>query len=196
MVISDHLDMVVVELRHTWTQSRKANGDIIQDRISKTINPWKSGKFMPVTMRPWSINSYALSKVWFRCHSVDLRTADILAISRSVKSWMYADMFEKPAEMIMFRPTFYGGLGVLCPKFRALACLIRSFLETAANPTFRRNLFHEQLFRYHIMLDRSIPNSGFPPYYSPDFFNTIKNAKDDTSLNITMMKTSEWKPFW
>ena len=45
------------------------------------------------------------------------------------------------------------------------------------------------------MLDRSIPNPGFPPYYSPDFFNTIKNAKDDTSLNITMMTTSEWTTF-
>jgi hypothetical protein len=47
----------------------------------------------------------------------------------------------------------------------------------------------------YVMLDRSIPNSGFPPYHSPDFFNTIKNAKDDTSLNITMMKTSEWTTF-
>ena len=45
------------------------------------------------------------------------------------------------------------------------------------------------------MLERSIPNPGFPPYYSFDFFNTIKNAKDDTSLNITMMTTSEWTTF-
>ena len=72
MVISDHLDMVGVELRATWTQTRKANGDIIQKRISNTMNPWKAGKFMPLTMRPWSINSFALSKCWFRCHSVDL----------------------------------------------------------------------------------------------------------------------------
>ena len=109
------------------------------------------------------MNSYRLSKVWFRCHSVDLRAADILAINRNVKSWLYADMFEKPSEAVMFRPTSYGGLGVLCPKFRALACLIRSFLETAANPSFRRNLFHEQLFRFHIMLDRSIPNPSLLP---------------------------------
>ena len=104
-------------------------------------------------------------------------------------------MFEKPSEAVMFRPTSYGGLGVLCPKFRALACLIRSFLETAANPSFRRNLFHEQLFRFHIMLDRSIPNPGFPPYYPPDFFRTIRNAKDDTSINITSMTTSQWSTF-
>ena len=31
-VVSDHLYMVGVELRSTWTQIRKANGDIIQKR--------------------------------------------------------------------------------------------------------------------------------------------------------------------
>ena len=65
MIISDPLDMVGVELRHTWTQTRKVNGDLIQSRVANTINPWKAGKFMPVTMRPWSINSYGLSKAWF-----------------------------------------------------------------------------------------------------------------------------------
>ena len=110
MVISDHLDMVGVELRANWTQTRKANGDIIQKRISNTMNPWKAGKFMPLTMRPWSINSFALSKCWFRCHSVDLRAGDVAAITSSVKGWLYADMFEKPSEAVMCRPTSYGGL--------------------------------------------------------------------------------------
>ena len=52
-VLSDHLDMVGVQLRATWIQTRKANGDIIQQRVSSTINPWRAGKFMPLTMRPW-----------------------------------------------------------------------------------------------------------------------------------------------
>ena len=72
-VISDHLDMVVVQLRATWIQTRKANGDIIQQRVTNTINPWRGGKFMSLSMRPWSVDNYALSKVWFRCGSVDLR---------------------------------------------------------------------------------------------------------------------------
>ena len=38
MVISDSLEMVGVELRATWIQTRKVNGDIIQTRISNTIN--------------------------------------------------------------------------------------------------------------------------------------------------------------
>ena len=42
MVLSDSLEMVGVELRATWVQTRKVNGDIIQTRVSNTINAWKS----------------------------------------------------------------------------------------------------------------------------------------------------------
>ena len=50
-VVSDVLDMVGVQLKATWIQTKKTNGDIIQDRVTKTINAWKAGKFMPLTMR-------------------------------------------------------------------------------------------------------------------------------------------------
>ena len=33
-VISDHLDMVGVQLGATWTQTRKMNGDILQNRVA------------------------------------------------------------------------------------------------------------------------------------------------------------------
>ena len=135
-VLSDHLDMVGVQLRATWIQTRKANGDIIQQRVSSTINPWRAGKFMPLTMRPWSVNTYALSKVWFRCGSVDLREGDISAISKSFKSWLYADLFEKPSEAVMCRPVSHGGLGVNSVRYKAKATLIRTFLETSVNPKF------------------------------------------------------------
>ena len=35
--VSDHLDMVGVELKATITQTRKVNGDILQERIKNTI---------------------------------------------------------------------------------------------------------------------------------------------------------------
>ena len=83
---------------------------------------------MPLTMRPSSINSFVLSKVWFRCSSIDLRVADVIAVNSSIKSWLYGDMFQKPPEMVMCRPTSYGGLGVLSVKYIAQAALIRSFI--------------------------------------------------------------------
>ena len=124
MILSDHLDMVGVQLQATWTQTRKANCDIIQKRVSDTIKSWKSGKFMSLILRPWSLNSYAMSKIWFRCGSVDLRVVDITALNSSIKSWLYADLLEKPAEYIMCRPSSYGGLGVTSIKYKAQAILI------------------------------------------------------------------------
>ena len=184
--------MVGVELRATWTQTRKANGDKMQDKVSKTIGPWRAGKFMPLTMRPNSINSYVLSKVWFRCSSVDLRVVDIGAMNSSIKSWLYSDMFEKPSEMIMCRPTNYGGLGVHSVKYRAEACLIRTFMETAANPQFRHSLLHSHLYRYHVLGETSLPNPGFTPYYSESFFQMIKQIHDTTPLNVMTMSISQW----
>ena len=142
--------------------------------MQDTINPWRAGKFMPLTMRPWSINCYVLSKVWFKCGSVDLRVADISSISKSIKSWLYADLLEKPSESVMCRPPNHGGLGVVSTKHKSLAILIRTFLETAAIPNFRHNLFHHTLYRYHILGDTMLGNPGFPPYYSVSFFNYIK----------------------
>ena len=105
MTISDHLDMLGVELHATWTQTRKENCDIMQDRVEKTVRLWKSGKFMQLSMRSWSMNSYCLPKVWFRAHCVDLRKVDVSRIHGKVKSWIYGDQFLKPEERILFRPS-------------------------------------------------------------------------------------------
>ena len=147
---------------------------------------------MPLTMRPWSINCYVLSKVWFKCGSVDLRVADITSINKSIKSWLYADLLEKPSELVMCRPSTQGGLGVISIKHKSLAILIRTFLETAAIPNFRHNLFHSALFRYHVLGDTTLTNPGIPPYYSVRFFDYIKQVYDETPLNILTMSIGQW----
>ena len=194
-VLSDHLDMVGVQLRATWIQTRKANGDIIQQRVSSTINPWRAGKFMPLTMRPWSVNTYALSKVWFRCGSVDLREGDISAISKSFKSWLYADLFEKPSEAVMCRPVSHGGLGVNSVRYKAKATLIRTFLETSVNPKFRHSLLHTTMFKYHVLGHTTVPNPGFPPYYPPSFFDTIRKVHQESPNEVSTMSIKEWSKF-
>ena len=44
--LSDHLDFVGVELRSSFLQTRKANGDILQARIGNIVGSWKAGRFM------------------------------------------------------------------------------------------------------------------------------------------------------
>jgi hypothetical protein len=121
-----------------------------------------------------------------------LRAQDITTINSQVKSWLYQDCLEKPSELVLYRKTENGGLGLFNVKIRALALLIRTFLETSANPTFRHSLFHEILFRYHVLDEVSLPNPGFPPFYDKDFFQVIRHYHSNSPLNISRMTTKEW----
>ena len=193
MTLSDHLDMVGVTLMASWSKTRKSNGDALQLRVENTIRPWKGGKFMPVTQRGWTINSYAQSKVWFRTRCVDLRVCDIKKITSSCKSWLYQDMFAKPEEMILHRPHHYGGLGMHSIKYKALAGFINTFLQTAANPLFRQNLLHNLLFRKNVLCE-DVPGAPAtnPPYFTDEMFSIIKRVKETSPMNIIHMKEKDW----
>ena len=91
--LSDHLEMVGIELYAKWSHTRKANGDHLQKRVQDTINLWKTGKFMPLTQRSWSLNIYCFSKIWFKTHSVDLRELDFSRITSSAKSWLFKENY-------------------------------------------------------------------------------------------------------
>lgn len=139
-----------------------------------------------------SLNIYCFSKIWFRTHSVDLREGDINKITSSAKTWLYGDMLFKPDEIVLHRPTSYGGLSLLNVKMKALAGLIRTFLETACMPKFRQSLYHQLLFRYHVLFDRTIENPGYPQFYSMQFFSIIQNVHFNTSLSVASMTEKQW----
>ena len=107
---------------------------------------------------------YCLSKVWFKTHSVDLREMDYKSITSTIKSWIYADMLLKPEDLVLHRRVSEGGLGLHHVKIKAQAGLIRSFLETACMPQYKASLFHQLLFRYHILDEKSVGDPGFPPF--------------------------------
>ena len=151
MKLCDSLSMVGVELCASWQKTRKMNNDILQDTVKNCIGSWKSGKQLPLVSRPFSINTYCLSKVWFHTSSVDLRAGDITTINSQIKSYTYQDMYKKPSEVMLFRPVEQGGLGLHHVECKALANLVSTFLQTAANPSFQQSLFHSWLYRYHVL---------------------------------------------
>ena len=190
--LSDSLSMVGVDLMASWQQTRKLNNDELLRRVKSTIGAWESGKFLSLVCRPFSLNTYCLSKVWFRTHSVDLREGDISAISGACKSWLYQDMFEKPGELLLYRPVEEGGLGLHHVKSKALAGLIVTFLQTAANPLFQQSLYHNLLYRRHCLDDATAPDLVPPPYYSRNFFGIIKEVIESTPLNPVHMTVKQW----
>ena len=192
MSLSDHLEMLGVELRATWAKTRKANGDACQTRVVNTTRQWKAGKFMHMTLRSWSLNQYCLPKIWFKSHCVDMRVQDVSKITSLVKGWLYQDQLIKPEEMIMYRESSLGGLGIHSVQHKAQAGLIRSFMETANNPNFMTSLYHSVLFRYHVLGETSLPNPGLPSFYSQDFFTKIRKVHQETPLNVSLMTEKQW----
>ena len=57
---------------------------------------------------------------------------------------------------------------------------------------FRHILFHEVLFRFHVLGEISLPEPSLPPYYDKEFFNTIKHYHETSPLNIAVMTTKQW----
>ena len=86
-----------------------------------------------------------------------------------------------------------GGLGLHNVKYKALASLIRTFLETSVHPSFQHSLLHTLLYRVYVLEDASLyMPPTLPPYLSASFFKTIRNAKENTPLNVTTMTTAQW----
>ena len=147
---------------------------------------------MPLSQRAFSANCYGLSKVWFKCSVVNLRVQDLTTITSQIEFWLYQDLLLKPAELVLYRGTEVGGLGLMNVRIRSMALLIRCFLETSTNPNFRHSLFHEHLFRYHVLKEHCLPDPGFTPYYDREFFDLLQHYKSSIDLNISTMSLKQW----
>ena len=191
--LSDHLDFLGVTLMATYSSTRRANGEILKERVRNTIGPWKGGRFMPMNLRAHSVNCFAYSKLYYRCNVIDPRVEDVKYFTSQAKSFIYADMLEKPQEEALYRGVMEGGLGLFNIRQRALAALIFTFIQTAIDPKFRRNYYHETLFR-HCVLGESLPRPPIPPYFMGEFFPTLRSLREnegDLSV-ITFRKIYEF----
>ena len=162
-------------------------------RVQKTVGSWRSGKFNPLVSRSYSLNSYCLSKLWFRTSSLDLRVSDVTFLHTKCKSYVYQDLLQKPSELVLFRPREQGGLGLHNIDCKARAHLIATFLQTAANPRFISSQFHSALYKYHVLGEQEgVPSPGLPPYYNKVFFNTIRKVHEKSPLNPVQMSVGQW----
>ena len=177
--LSDHLDFLGVTLMATPAATRKSNGDHLQDRVRKTIGPWRAGRFMSLNLRPHSVNCYALSKLLYRFNIIDPRVSDINFFTSQVKSYIYADLLEKPEERILYREIKDGGLGLYHIQCRATAALISTFLQTAVNPTFQRNHYHNALYRQKVLGESFLPTPPTPTFFRGEFFPILREMKRD-----------------
>ena len=109
--LTDHLDYLGVKFYAKYATTRKENGEILKKKVKDQIGSWKAGKFLPLTSRPWSINSYCLSKLWYRTACLDLIISDSTAITSSIKGWLYQDLLEKRQDIMVYRQPSMVALG-------------------------------------------------------------------------------------
>ena len=147
---------------------------------------------MPLTQRSFSLNSFCLSKIWFRTASVNLREKDCQQINSQVKAWLFSDQLELPEQHVLYRPRNKGGLNLIHVKYKAISELIRSFLETAVNKDFILNALHTALFRWNILHQHDIPNLGNHPFISEEVFSLIREVKVEGLLDVAKMKSGDW----
>ena len=174
--LSDHLDMLGVKLKASYCKIRKVNCDEIREKFANLIGGWRGGRYMSLSQRPLSINSYALPIIWYKCHSIELREGDFAKLTSTAKSWLFADCLEKPEELVTFKSRDEGGLGLHHIRSKSLAILIKSFLETAVGSKFIHNNYHHTLFNWHVLFQTESFDPGRPPYYSNTFFATIREV--------------------
>ena len=170
MKLTDTLDMVGVQLCASWARTRQKNGSQLQEKVSLIAGSWRTGKFMPLISRPFSANCYIFNKIWYKCHTVNLREGDYNAVNSSVKKWLYSDLLIKPEVCVLYRDHKEGGLGMNNVRNKSRACFTRTFLELAANPAYNQSLFLSSLFRYYVLKD-AIPPPRLPPYFSQKHWN-------------------------
>ena len=192
VALSPHLDMVGVKLCADYRDSRALNGEDLQQKIQRVIGPWKGGKFMPMSQRSHSLNTYCLSKIWFKCPSIELRVTDLTKISTLIKSWLFQDQLIKPEDHVLYRSRTQGGLNLTNIKVKAQSLLIKTFLETALSDKFQKNLFHEAIFRWYILKERDLVKPKLPPYYSGEMMDIIASVKEEGILNIKTMSVQVW----
>ena len=102
---------------------------------------------------------------------------------------VYAGLLEKPEEITLHREVKGGGLGLLHIESRAKAALITTFLQTAINSNFKRNFFHNTIFRQYV-LDEQLNAPKIPLNLSGDFFPTIRKlASSSSKIELSTIKS-------
>ena len=86
---------------------------------------------------------------------------------------------KKTNQHVLHREIKDGGLGLICISSRAKAALIPTFFQTAINPNFIRNSYHNLLYRHFVLEEQTLPMIS-PPYFRGDFFATIGKIKGST----------------
>ena len=193
MALVDQINMLGVKLGRNISKTRAINGDELTKKVQTTIGSYKAGRFSPLVCRPFTANSYVLSKISYRAAVVNLRLADLNKIQSLVKQWVTQNLLLKPPEILLYREVEEGGLGLINTAARCTANLLKNFVEQAHPLSRFPNVYLNSLYRSYATEELVPPVIKRPSFYSAEFFQLIKEAIVDSNDNILEITTRGWQ---
>ena len=192
MSIVDQLNFLGVYLTRSPTKTRTANGDSLVARIKSTIGGYQAGRHSPLVCRPYTLNTYILSKVTYKASVINLRAQDYHAIGAAAKRWACQHLLLKPPEILLYRKAEDGGLGLIQIEARCQAYLIKNFVDQGHSHSKFPNLYLNALYRKFVLHELLPGALKRPSFYSLDLFQTIEEAVSDEPGGILGLTTKQW----
>ena len=193
MGVVDELRFLGVRLARNSAMSRTLNGDELTKRVQDTIRSYKAGRHSPLICRPFTANTYIMSKVSYRSAVLNLRIQDTNKIQAAVKQWISQNLLLKPPEVLLFREVENGGLGLVNTSARCTANLLKTFVEQCHPQSKFPSLYLNSLYRCYVTEELEPSTVKRPPYYTEEFFQLIKEAREDSNDNILSISTRGWQ---
>ena len=75
-----------MKIKSAYMQTHKVNRDELMEKMKSIIEGWKNGRFMPLTQKTWSVNSYIHPTVWYRYHLIHMREVNFSKMTSLIKS--------------------------------------------------------------------------------------------------------------
>ena len=193
MAVVDEINLLGVKLARNIAKTRATNGDELTKKVQTTIGCYKAGRFSPLVCRPYTANTFVMSKISYRSSVVNLRLADTNKIQAMVKQWITQHLLLKPPEVLLFREVEEGGLALVNTAARCTANLLKNFVEQAHPLSHYPNVYLNSLYRSYVTEELVPPAAKRPSFYSIDFFQMIKEAIADNNGDILHISTRGWQ---
>ena len=132
---------------------------------------------------------YLLSKISHKAAAVHLRCTGVKKLQTAIWSWVTQELLRKSEEVLLYRSTDEGGLGLVNVHARALANLTRSFLQSVHTSSYMMAIF-KAFVREDDEAKHLVKKTSFFP---DSIYVLIKEAYRDLRGQIFILSTKQWQ---
>ena len=142
-----------------------------------------------LVLKPHLANVYLLSKISHKAAAVHLRSTDVKKLQSAIRSWVTQELLRKPKEVLLYRSTEEGGLGLVNVHARAMANLTRSFLQSVHTSSYML-----AIFKAFVKEEEEAKQFVKKPSFFPDsMYVLIKEAYRDLRGQIFILSAKQWQ---